>query len=208
MATKKKTEEVEIITNLKINYCEFTIVGIAPLIVNCFGHGVEILDDNNESKEKGLKKAGKVKLTPEEEYEKSLYYLSDGVRTGSPAVGFKGAMVRAGKTCGEVMVDLRTKFHIIADDLETGLIEIHGNHRMRSDVVKVGGMTKTSSPRYRAEYPEWSAKIRIKYLDGVITPEKLATLLNTAGFCCGIGEWRPEKCNSGSFGLFQVAPTE
>lgn len=208
MATKKKTEEVEIITNLIINYCEFNIVGIAPLIVNCFGHGVEILEEVSDAKEKGLKKAGMVKLTPEEEYEKTLYYLSDGVRTGFPAVGFKAAMVRAGKTCGEVMVDLRTKFHIIADDPETGLIEIHGTPRMRTDVVKVGGMTKTSAPRYRAEYPEWSAKIRIKYLDGVITPEKLATLLNTAGFTCGVGEWRPEKCNSGSFGLFQVAPTE
>jgi len=204
MAAKKKAEVTEVLTTMKINTITFKVQGIAPLIVNCFGHGVEVLEEVTDAKEKGLKKAGKVKPTPEQEYAKTLYYLSDGERTGFPAVGFKSAMVRAGKTCGEVMVDLRTKFHVIAEDKETGLIEIHGEPRMRCDVVKVGGISKTSSPRYRAEYPEWWANITIQYLEGIITPEKLLTLLNTAGFTCGVGEWRPEKCNSGSFGLFQV----
>lgn len=204
MAAKKKAEGANLLTQMEIRTITFRIEGVAPLIVNCFGHGVEVLEEVTDAKEKGLKKAGRVKLTPEEEYAKTLYYLSDGVRTGFPAVGFKSAMVRAGKTCGEVMVDLRTKFHVIADDLDTGLIEIHGEPRMRCDVVKVGGISKTSSPRYRAEYPTWWANITIHYLEGIITPEKLLMLLNTAGFTCGVGEWRPEKCNSGSFGLFRV----
>jgi len=29
--------------------------------------------------------------------------------------------------------------------------------------------------------------------------------LSIAGFSCGIGEWRPEKSNSGSYGLFELA---
>ena len=75
---------------------------------------------------------------------------------------------------------------------------------MREDMVRVGGIQKVAAPRYRAEFPSWSAVITIKFLEDVITESELIGLLNTAGFTCGVGEWRPEKSNSGSFGLFRV----
>ena len=75
---------------------------------------------------------------------------------------------------------------------------------MREDMVRVGGINKVASPRYRAEFPSWSATITIQFLEDVISEAQLIGLLNTAGFTCGVGEWRPEKSNSGSFGLFRV----
>ena len=33
---------------------------------------------------------------------------------------------------------------------------------------------------------------------------ELVKLVEVAGFACGIGEWRPEKSNTGSFGLFEI----
>lgn len=218
MATKKSNkEEGPIAVALTFKFLSVPIVGIAPLIVNKFGHEAqtgEVPDKEHiegiwgagaDKPKPGGKKPKKAQPTPEEEYEKTIYYLSDGKRTGFPAVAFKAAMVRAASTIyGETMTSVRTKFHIMADDLETGLVEIKGKPEMRFDTVKVGGMTKVAAPRYRAQYPTWSATINIRYIENVISPEQLVNYLNAAGFACGVGEWRPEKCNSGSFGLFRV----
>lgn len=213
MATKKKTgtEEPQTIDlNVSLDFEEITIpiVGVAPLIVNKFGHTAEsvdeVWDNGDESKQKAKKK--KIATSPEEEFKKTIYYLSDGVHSGFPAVAFKAAMVRAAKEIyGVNMNSSRLRFHVLADDPDTGLIQINGEPRMRFDSVRVGGMVKTAAPRYRAEYPSWSANVTVRYLSNTITKKEIVSFLNAAGFCCGIGEWRPEKCNSGSFGLFQVA---
>jgi len=215
MATKKATKSAEaqqvkdIVVGLNYSTITIPIESISPLIVNHFSHSTDCLEQpdegiwENTSKPKPKKKE---KPTPQEEYESSIYYFEDGVRTGFPAVAFKAAMVRAAKEVyGRVMLSTRSLFHVIADDEATGLIEIHGEHQMRFDVVKVGGMSKVSAPRYRAEYPVWGANITIRYIENAVTPQELVAFLGAAGFTCGIGEWRPEKCNSGSFGLFKVA---
>ena len=130
--------------------------------------------------------------------------MSDG-RAGFPAVAFKAAMVRAAQVVYDMqMVKTRTLFHVLADDPDTGLVEIDGEHRMREDMVRVGAMTKVASPRFRAEVPKWKAVITIRYVEDALTEDQIIGLLNAAGFCCGVGEWRPEKSNSGSFGLFHV----
>lgn len=205
MATKKtkESEVKDIIVNLNLKTISIPIEGIAPLIVSRFDE-----KSKQQIEESGaeLKQGKKKKIAdPKEQYEKSIYYFEDGKRTGFPAVAFKAAMVRAAQVCYDwQMIRTRTMFRVIADDFGTGLVEIHGEHRMREDMVRVGAMTKVASPRYRAEYPVWSAVITIQYLEDVITEKQIVGLLNAAGFTCGIGEWRPEKSNSGSFGLFRV----
>lgn len=201
----KETEVQKIQVTLNVNEARFIIVGTSPLIVSRFDEKSK--QQIEESGKPGLKQGGKKKniVSPEEQYEKSIYYLSDGKRCGFPAVAFKAAMVTAAyRTYGRPMTTTRSAFHVIADDPETGLIEIHGEHRMREDMVRVGGINKVASPRYRAEFPFWSAALTVRYLADVITQEEIAGLINAAGFTCGVGEWRPEKSNSGSFGCFQV----
>ena len=209
MATKKtKEEEVKKISvSLNLKTITIPIEGVSPLIMSRFDEKSKQQIEEIGKAEKGLKQGGKKKniANPEEQYEKSIYYLSDGKTCGFPAVAFKAAMVRAAQVVyGRVMTTTKMMFRVIADDIETGLIAINGEHRMREDMVRVGTMNKVASPRYRAEFPHWSAVITIQFLADVITEEEIIGILNAAGFTCGVGEWRPEKAASGSFGMFRV----
>ena len=191
-----KQAEVNI-EGLKRNEVTISIKGTAPLIVHKFAEKAKkmMLD-------KQMKKAvnGKEAKDPEADYQGSIYYFDDGKRTGFPAVGFKAAMVRAGKQLGHAMTDLRGMFFVLPD--EGDLVEIHGEHRMREDMVRLNG--GTADIRFRAEYPVWGADLTIQYNANAISAEQIAKLLEVAGFACGIGEWRPEKSNTGSYGLFHI----
>ncbi len=201
MAVKKSKKNVEDVVldvpEMKIGYATFRVKGTEPLIVNKFSEKMQqmILD-------KQMKKAseGRVAKDPEELYKQSIYWFPDNKRTGFPAVGFKAAMTRAAKQLGLVMTDTRGKFHVVADENE--LVEIKGKHEMRSDMVRLA--SGVADIRFRACYPEWHADIKIRYNENAISKDQLANLLRVAGFSCGIGEWRPEKSNSGSYGLFDI----
>ena len=197
MATKKTEATVkDIVVSLNLKTIQVPIVGIAPLIVSRFDEKSKRQIEESGKAEKGLKQGGKKKniADPQEQYENSIYYFADGKTCGFPAVAFKAAMVTAAyRNYGRQMTVTRSSFHVIADDPETGLVRINGEHRMREDMVRVGGIQKTAAPRYRAEFPSWSAVITIKFMEDVITEKELIGLLNTAGFACGVGEWRPEK---------------
>lgn len=209
MATKKTNEnEVrEINVCLNTNTIRIPIVSVAPLIMSRFDE-----KSKTEIAERApgkLKQGKKAVISPEEQYQKSVYYLSDGKTCGFPAVAFKAAIVRAAKEVYDYpMTSVRTKLHVLADDPDTGYVKINGEHQMREDMVRVGTVNKVASPRYRAMFPSWSATLTIRYISDTFTPEQIVGFVNAAGFCCGVGEWRPEKSNSGSFGLFEVANTE
>lgn len=210
MATKKTQEPAEkkITVVLNTKTIRIPIVGASPLIVNRFDEKSKQQLEESGKAQTTLKQGGKKKriADPQEDYEKSIYYFSDGKTTGFPAGAFKAAIVTcAYRTYGRAQTVTRSAFHVIADDPDTGLVKINGEHRMREDMVRVGGIQKVASPRYRAEFPSWSAVLTIKYLADVITEEEIIGLVNTAGFTCGVGEWRPEKSSSGSFGMFSVA---
>ncbi len=199
MKAKGQSIETIEIPKMEIEVVKFRVRGITPLIVSRFSEKAKqmMLD-------KQMKKAGKGKeaKNPVEQYENSLYKFSDGKRTGFPAVGFKAAMVRAGKQLGLVMTDLRGRFHVMAD--EGDLVEVKGTPHMREDMVRIGN--GVADIRFRGEYDAgWEAELTIQYFKNAISKEQLAQLLSVAGFSCGIGEWRPEKSNSGSYGLFELA---
>lgn len=177
----------------------FKVIGIAPLIVNRFSEKAKqmMLDKQTKKASKGREAKD-----PKEQYKQSIYWFRDGKRSGFPAVGFKAAMTRAGKLLGLPMTDTRGKFHVKED--EDGLVEIKTKKpQMRDDMVRLA--TGVADIRFRGCYDiGWSAEVTILYNATWISQEQIANLLNTAGFSCGIGEWRPEKSNSGSFGLFKI----
>lgn len=213
MAAKaKKTEETKDITvSLNIKTIKIPIEGVSPLIVSRFDpKSIRQMVESGEA-EKGLKQGGKKKniADPKEDYENSIYYFADGKTYGFPCGAFKTAMVTAGyRGYGLVQTVLRSSFHIMADGYDTdghSLVKLEGEPRPRMDMVRVGGMNKVASPRYRAEFPVWRTTLTIQFLEDVISEEKLVGLANAAGFTCGVGEWRPEKSASGSFGMFRVS---
>lgn len=82
------------------------------------------------------------------------------------------------------------------------MIEIHSDVPiMREDMVRVG--MGTADIRYRAEFQNWWADITISYnKNGAFSLSDIVNVINAGGFCCGIGEWRPEK--DGDFGRYHI----
>lgn len=199
MAKKPETNTGNIeLPALDFQQVTFKIESMTSLIVNKFSEKASqmMLD-------KQMKKAtkGREAKNPDEQFEQSLYRFADGKRTGFPAVGFKAAMVRGAKQLGMAMTDSRGRFHVLAD--EGDLIEIKGTPEKRQDMVRLA--TGVADIRFRGEYKKWNAEVTITYNASVISKEQLGQILQLAGFACGIGEWRPEKSSSGSFGMFKIS---
>ena len=208
----RKKAEAPVVEQKEIDVLKFEtkmitipIKGRTSLIMSKFSEKSKRQIQEIGEAEKGLKQGGKKKhiADPQEQYEDSIHYLPDGKHYGFPAVGVKAAMVdSAYRIFGRKMTDMRAFFYVEGIDNEE-LVTINGTPRMREDMVRVGTINKVASPRYRAEFPEWSATIKITFVNNVITEKELVAYLQAAGFCCGIGEWRPEK--GGQHGMFNIA---
>lgn len=209
MAVKKNEVGIEL-PPLNINLMEVTLIGDAPLIVHAWSAKAkrEMLDKQMK-KAKGAKEA----KDPKADFEASMHRLADG-GYGFPSVAFKASAVTAATSvAGITKVAARQAFHILGEDADikgafegsvsrVNLARIDGGApQMREDMVRVG--MGTADLRYRAEFPNWSTKILVRYNANVLSEAQILNLLNTGGFAVGIGEWRPEK--DGAYGMFHVA---
>lgn len=209
MAMKK--EEVGIdLPALKIGLMEVTIVGDTPLIVHAWSAKSKraMLD-----KQMKRAKAAREAKDPRADFEDSMHRLPGG-GYGFPSVAFKSAGVTAGTSVsGITKVAARQAFHILGENVDIdgafdgsksrqNLVRIEGcEPNMREDMVRVG--MGTADLRYRAEFPDWHAKILVRYNANVLSESQILNLINTAGFAVGVGEWRPEK--DGMNGMYHVA---
>lgn len=179
---------------LDIRILDIRLVGDSSLI--CHKWSVKAKKQMLD-KQMGVASAGKELKDPHRDYEESLYRLPDG-GYGFPAIAFKNAAVEActslGKSVTKVMA--RQAFHVVGE-----LVRIEGEPTMREDMVRVG--MGTADIRYRGEFVDWAATVRVRYNARVLSAEQVVNLFNTAGFAVGVGEWRSEK--DGSHGLFHVA---
>ena len=169
------------------------LVGLTPLIMHKFSAKAtrEIIE-----KQMHKAKAAKGARDPEQEFTDAIHFLPGHKdRYAFPASAFKNAAVAAcSHVPGVTKVVARGAFHVLGD-----LVEIVGTPIMREDNVRVMGKAHI---RYRAEFATWSTSLRVRYNHGVMSPEQIINLMNVAGFCCGIGDWRPQR--DGSMGMFQV----
>lgn len=152
------------------------------------------------------KKVAKQPKDPERDFQESRYKFADGSGDGFPIMGFKAATVKGGgRIFGKAvkMTELRQNFTFLADGIGTDgtqLARIHSvDPVMREDMVRVG--MGTADIRYRAEYRDWSATLRIQFVPNLIDLGSVVALVD-AGGTNGLGEWRPEK--NGSFGTYEV----
>ena len=185
---------------IKREVVEIPVKGTAPLIVHRWS---EKAKEMMLASQQG-KKTPKHAKDPQADYESSMYRFTDGGH-GFPVMAFKNATVKGGgRVFGKAvkMTELRQVFTFIADGLGTDgtqLVKINGEPSMREDMVRVG--MGTADIRYRAEYRDWSAIIRVEFVPSVIDIESVVALVD-AGGTNGVGEWRPEK--SGSYGTYEV----
>lgn len=213
MTTKKKKPAAKpaapsagitqiVIPAMNLEQVEIKIVGITPLIVHKFSDKArKMIEDTQQGKAKNKRPP----KNPKAEFEGALYVMEKATgrkktRYGFPSSGFKQAAVSACRYVeGVKMTAAKGSFHVMGE-----LSEIIGAPPiMRTDMVRIGGFgNKVADVRYRPEFTEWAVKLKIRYNADAITPDRIAHLLNIAGFSVGIGEWRPEK--GGQFGQFSV----
>ena len=184
------------IPDVRINEFEITLVGDSPLIVHNWDEKSKRMMLDKQMKKA---KTGKQAKNPEEDFKATMYRFEDGGH-GFPARGFKATAVNACRQIdGIAMTEARGAFQVVGE-----LVRLKcSNPVMREDMVRIG--MGTSDIRFRAMYEQWEAEITIRHNADFMSKEQIVNLFNTAGFCSGIGEWRPSspKC-AGSFGMFHV----
>lgn len=191
-AAMAKEEAIEI-PRIEIGVLEILLVGDSPLIMHRWSEKAkkEMLD-----KQMKVAKKGRDAKDPERDFQDSIYHHPDG-GYGFPSVAFKNAAVSACRyTEGTKMTVARGAFHV-----EGEFVKIEGAEpEPREDMVRVG--MGTADIRYRAEFKNWRATVRVAYNRHALSKEQIVNLFNLAGFGVGVGEWRPEK--DGQFGRFHV----
>lgn len=180
------------------------IRGLTPLIVHNFADKQRrMMLDAQQGR-----KAPREIRDPGKEYESAFYRTKDGY--GFPAAAFKQATVDASRFYGRDVTKTALKQCIfiagIISDLDAqALVEIVGEPRMREDVVRLGGISRSADLRYRPEFPEWSCVLDISYASNSLSRESVLSLLDAGGMGVGVGEWRVEK--GGDFGKYCIDPT-
>lgn len=189
----------------RIEEISIPIIGTEPLIVHAWSQKVKqaMLD-------KQMKKpvASKEAKDPQRDFEDSRYIADEGW-DGFTAVGFKASLVGACRQVEGLPMTLAKRLLFVqADGRSTlhssGLVRIHGEPRMRQDMVRLD--TGVADIRFRAEYFPWKATLTIRFNAGVISAEQVTHLVILAGMSEGVGEWRPSspKSATGNYGLWEI----
>lgn len=112
---------------------------------------------------------------------------------------FKAAMIEAVRLVDGVKpMDARQAFQIVGE-----FAPLYGQPTNRLDAVKVGMFPNvTTDLRFRAQFREWIAVLRFRFNPAMISKEAIVNLLEVAGRCVGVGDWRPMK--SGVSGTFST----
>lgn len=196
MATSNKSDEPIKLERIGREIVSVKIKGTAPLITHRWDEKAkqQLLDGQQG------RRTTKAPKDPEACYEASRYRLPDG-GDGFPVTGFKAATVGAARYFQSVaMTELKRALFFHGEGPEQ-LVRIMGTPEMREDMVRVG--KGTADIRYRAMFPEWTATLQVTYVSGLLDFGSLISLIDAGGMG-GIGEWRPEKAATGSFGTYEV----
>lgn len=188
---------------MDVRWIETTIFG-PDLITHKWSEKArkEMLANQQRTKEeKKLAKKDREKKDPEADFQGARYHW-DG-KDWFPANGIKKAVVEAGYAVGIARSIIQRSVFIIGTTRRDYVEIKYARIVRREDPVKVGPFGKRETDlRYRPEYQNWSADLRIKYRADVISAEQVMLLLRDAGFSIGIGEWRPDR--GGQAGTFEV----
>lgn len=178
------------------------IVGTSPLLVHRFSEKAkrQMLDA-----QQGRKRV-KESRDPQADYESSLYRTDSG-GYGFPVLAFKAATVGAARFYDKSvsMTGLRQCLFMHGEHSKAAgqsLVVLSGEPIMREDMVRVGMGTDL---RYRAEFPDWSAVLRVTFVTSMLSRTSVLSLIDAGGMGVGVGEWRPEK--RGDFGTYAIDTT-
>ena len=212
----KKEEMLIEIKPLNVKYVPVRIIGDTPLIVHAWSEKAKkmMLDAQMGA----TKTKARELRNPVDDFINSLYWLTEkptegteeafmkaikkGAKWGFPVAAIKMAANSAAYRLKWVknQMELRGSYFLKSEFGE--LAEIKGSApEMREDMVRVG--MGSADLRYRGEFKNWSMDLMLEYnASGGMSLEQILNCINAGGYCCGIGEWRPEK--DGDNGRFHV----
>lgn len=232
MATKK-TDNQTIITIKppKLQRAKITLVGDTPLIVHSWSEKAKKEMLAAQQKTKKDKKAMDIRdpfaefmdaaywITPEPEEKTPEAFaeaIKNGAKFGFKTIAIKQAALSACYRAGIIpnQTGMKCSFYLNAVDgvhHETGeelaVIRTDKPPVFREDMVKIGGISKTSDLRYRPAFTDWKIDLIVTLIDtGTFTMESIINAINMGGYMNGIGEWRMER--DGDFGRFHVEMAE
>ena len=205
---KKETTAVTIAPP-KFETAEFTLKGIAPLVIHRFSSKTkaEMKLKMEVGKAAGSKKNREPKDTDQTFFESR--YISKEGWDGVHASAFRQALISACRLVGFKMTLAKLSLFVIQDgwdaqEPQIPLVRIHGEPVKQEDMARV----ETGQPyvTVRAAYHDWSIKLRIRWDSDQFTVSDIVNLLMRVGLQVGIGEGRPDsKKSSGmGWGLFEV----
>ena len=199
MVKKKETAKVDsgiskiVIPEPNYELLEVTVRGLegSSLVVNRFSEKTkEQLKERDQNKKKVHEKRD-----PHQEVLDALYTIPGEKKSyGIPASGFKKAMVQVAKDLPGKEINgalIQRQIFVFADVGRLVRIKSKSGWEMREDMVRING--KTPMIRYRPEFEDWEAKLRIRFDADVFDAQSVLNLLSRAGFGIGWGEMRPEK---------------
>lgn len=224
MAAKKA--EVVKITPIKEKEAIVRIKGTSPLIVHKWSEKAKrMLPAGKRAYSDAGITVEKEYASPVEQFMTSMYWMTEmpteyteeafeeavknGARWGFRVESIKAAAIDAAYSKKWIpnKKSVQGVFFIEPDMRDAEgyqLVEIKGCvPEMREDTVVLSGIGRTPDLRWRAQFVDWFADLRVSYdATSQYSLQDICNMINLGGRYNGIGEYRPEK--GGSFGMFKV----
>jgi len=174
------------------------LIGETPLIMHKMSEkSKKMIRDKQQKKAKKVREA----RNPKQEFKDAMYTDGNGGYV-FPARAFKAAAVEACRQADGITMASARQMFFVKGTKDAEWVGIESDKPiMREDVVTIG--QGTTDLRYRPEFKNWKAIIKVEFIEDVISPEQIVNIFELAGFCSGIGEDRPNK-KGHTFGMFHV----
>lgn len=186
------------ITRPKFETLRFTIRSMpgVSMIMNHLSDETKAIIEGDQT---GENKSGRKHKIVEEIFEQKKYLTEDG-KLGVAGLAVKAAMVAAAKITGEAMTDMRKGIWVIGDVVP---FKSHSEPVIKKDCLAINGRGRNFT--VRCEIKEWVLSVAIMFNANFISGSQIATLLELAGFHCGLYDFRPNGRNcSGNHGMFTL----
>jgi hypothetical protein len=147
-------------------------------------------------------KATKLKHAPYAEYRDSPYVRQGAGETlfemigSAPKMSIASAALRMPTTVSKTEIK-----QLVRCPAER--VSLWGIPRLDMSVVRMAGISRTPDIRTRAKIDRWAMRVPIQWVEPMLNAKKVTQLVISAGFICGLGDWRIEK--GGEYGGFRLA---
>lgn len=207
MAAKTKEVEIDVI-DLKRGRTTLWLVGETPFYCNRMAAKAKqalLLPSGPLNK---AQRATKLKHAPYAEYRDSPYARKNPgetklmMRGSAPKMAIAGAALRMPTSVNKTEIKQLVS---VPDEY----VPLWGIPRLDMSVVRMAGISRTPDIRTRARIDRWAMRVPLLWTEPMLNEKKVATLAISAGFICGLGDWRIEKGGpNGGFRLVEPDDAE